>query len=442
MIIDLLNNQNGGSANSVRATYDASPTANSYSEGDYIYYNDTLYVAKTSITAGTALVVDTNIKDPDLPPDTIVSIDGLPGSGGGASKRPSQILVDSTATVDNTPITKTVTVVAGDGVLSAVSSNTNVCTVSITNNVVTITGVASGEATVTVYISETENYEVASASIAVTSTAVKIASWSAATIAEIIDMVEAADEGKIDLYDDCGWRVGQEKTVSLPAIAASGTYSGQSWTVGESQSAQTVTLVLMHKGLYELVNPVKDKTGASRSTCSFAVGLKDSLATAGYMNSSNTNTGSWESSARRAWCNGGFRQAMESIFGTGIFKQFKTKTISAYDGSSIQTSNDYFALPAAAEVFKGDSSYGQGGTAGAQTAYSNLTEFNALTRFTYYETTANRVKKLGSTGSAGGWWERSPSYGNAGGFCRVDSGGGAANGGASYTNGLAPFGCL
>lgn len=336
---------------------------------------------------------------------------------------------------------------SGNGTVTISSSDTSVVTVSPNTlnspgtSIASSTG-KSGSATITVSLSESVNYLSGSTTCSVNCQFITLKSFAAATIDEIKEMVKAADEGQIDLYDDCGWRVGQEKTISLPAIAASGTYSGQSWTVGESQAAQSVTLVLMHKGLYELVTPVMNKSGASRSTCSFVVGLKNCLTTAGYMNSSNTNSGSWESSARKAWCNGGFRQAMESIFGTGIFKQFKTITASTYNGSTNQTSNDYFALPAAAEVFKGDSSYGSGGTAGQQTAYSNLTEFNALTRFTYYETTANRVKKLGSSGSATSWWERSPYYNNATNFCRVNSNGNADANGASSTNGLAPFGCL
>lgn len=361
---------------------------------------------------------------------------------GSVSVSPSSLSLTSVAPSRVVRVT-----IVGDGTVTTGTTASAVATVTPAtlagSGNITVTGVGNGSATITVTLAAGDNYLGASATVVVTVELIKIVSWAAGTIDEIKAIVKAADEGKIDLYEDCGWRVGQEKTVSLPAIAASGTYSGQSWTVGESQAAQSITLVLMHKGLYELVNPVKDKSGASRSTCSFVVGLKDSLATAGYMNSSNTNMGSWESSARRAWCNGGFREAMESIFGSGVFKRFKTKTISEYNGSSIRTSNDYFALPAAAEVFKGDSTSGQGKMPGKQTAFSSLTEFNALTRFTYYETSANRMKKPGSSGSAASWWERSPDYSVDSGFCIVTGGSGSSYVfDAEGTLYLAPFGCI
>ena len=157
------------------------------------------------------------------------------------------------------------------------------------------------------------------------------------------------------------------------------------------------------------------------------------------MNSNNTSSGSWNSSARRAWCNGGFRQALPSTL-RSAFKQFNCVTAQTYNGTTNQTTQDYFALPAAAEVYKGDSTYGTGGSAGQRTAYSNLTEFNALTAFTYYETSANRIKNV--NGTAFVWWERSPFYDNSRLFCRVDPDGTANGDYASYTYGLAPFGCL
>ena len=251
--------------------------------------------------------------------------------------------------------------------------------------------------------------------------------FAAATDSEVIVMVMAADEGYCDLYDDCGWRVGQERTVHLSAMSATG--------VGESHVAQDVTFVLMNKGGKTLTNAVS----SGRTECSFVVGMKDCLNEVGYMNSTGTNNGSWSSSARRAWCNSVFKNAIPSTL-LPIFKQFQNITAQTYNGSTNQTTDDYFALPAAAEVFKGDPTYGTGGSAGKTTAYSNLTEFNALSRFTYYETTANRVKTV--NGSANYWWERSPNYNASAFFCSVNNDGGAANDNASYANGLAPFGVI
>ena len=146
------------------------------------------------------------------------------------------------------------------------------------------------------------------------------------------------------------------------------------------------------------------------------------------MNSSNTNSGSWNGSARRTWCNNVFRNAIPSTL-RAIFKQFKTVTAQTYNGSTNQTSVDYFALPAEREIFDARN-------------YCNQTEYNALFQFDYYKTASNRVKKLGKAGAAGGWWERSPRYSNSNIFCRVFNDGTAASYVASYSYGLAPFGCI
>ena len=279
----------------------------------------------------------------------------------------------------------------------------------------------SSYGTVTVTVTYTENGVTKTASFTV-SVSVKTVTWAGGTDEEIVAMVEAADQGLINLSDY--WAVGDTRTVQLSAMSATG--------VGESQYAQEVDLVLMHAGGYEL----NEAVASGRTTCSFIVGQKDSLATAGYMNSSNTNSGSWNGSARRTWCNNVYKNALPSTL-LPIFKQFKTITAQTYNGSTNQESVDYFALPAAKEVFGGSAT-----SAGSATSHSNLTEFNALFQFDYYKTASNRVKKLGKTGSAHSWWERSPYYGNSTYFCYVYSVGTANSNDASNSYGLAPFGCI
>ena len=281
--------------------------------------------------------------------------------------------------------------------------------------------VFSSFGSVSVVISYTENGITKTTSFTVTVT-LKTVTWANGTDEEIVAMVEAADQGVINLADY--WAVGDVRTVQLSAMSATG--------VGESHAAQQVDLVLMHAGGYTLNTAV----ASGRTKCSFVVGLKDSLAEAGYMNSSNTNSGSWNGSARRTWCNNVFRNAIPSTL-RAIFKQFKTVTAQIYNGSTNQTSVDYFALPAAKEVFGGSAS-----SAGSGTSYSNLTEFNALFQFDYYKTSSNRVKKLGKIGSANTWWERSPYYYDSTAFCIVYSTGDASFGTARGTCGLAPFGCI
>lgn len=236
----------------------------------------------------------------------------------------------------------------------------------------------------------------------------KIVTWANGTDEEIAAMIAAADAGQIDLGDY--WAVNDERTVSLSAMAATG--------VGETHAAQYVTFVLMHKGLYKDAN---DKT------VNFVVGLKDSLNENGYMNSADTNAGSWESSARRTWCNSIFKNAIPASL-RGIFKQFKTVTASENNSDTLKTSLDYFALFAEKEVF------------GTNT-FSRAAEANALTQIDYYKVTANRVKKV--NGSANYWWERSPYSDSSYFFCGVNINGTAdAYGASNTTRSLAPFGCI
>ena len=250
----------------------------------------------------------------------------------------------------------------------------------------------------------------------------KIVTWAGGTDEEIVKMVQLADAGLINLSDY--WTVGDTRTVQLSAMDAIG--------VSESHSAQKVDLVLMHAGGYELNEAVL----SGRRTCSFIVGQKDSLATSGYMNSSKTNSGSWDGSARRNWCNSVYKNALPSTL-LPIFKQFKTITAETYNGTTLKTSLDYFALPAAKEVFGGSVT-----SAGEATGYSNLTEFNALFQFDYYKTASNRIKKLGKTGRPDTWWLRSPYFNFSLYFCLVIQDH-ASYGEADYTSdGLAPFGCI
>ena len=239
-------------------------------------------------------------------------------------------------------------------------------------------------------------------------------SWSDATDAEIVKMVQLADAGTINLADY--WSVGDERQVTLSAMSATG--------VGESHAEQTVTFVLMNAGGKTLANA----TPSGRTECSFIVGMKNGLAEKGYMNASNTNSGGWDACARRTWCNDVFRNAIPLTL-RDIFKQHLNITANGSSSATTTTSTDYFALPAEKEVF------------GSNT-YANITAEVSLTQFEYYKTSSNRIKKTGDGGSAHVWWERSPRSDNSMYFCRVVSNGSADNYLASYPVLLAPFGVI
>lgn len=239
---------------------------------------------------------------------------------------------------------------------------------------------------------------------------IEIVDWATGTDAQIAAMVAAADKGKINLSDY--WKVGDTRTVHLSAMY------GFVSNVNESHAAQDVQFVLTDPGHYTLANGKK---------CNFVVLQKDSLSEYGYMNSSATNNGGWNSCARRTWCNETYRNAVPASL-RGIFRQFKVRTASG-SGSEVTESTDWFSLFSEKEVF-------------GSTTYANSSAESQNTQLNWFKTSSNRIKKNGMNGSASYWWERSPRSGYSGYFCGVGSGGSGYAGYASSSYGLAPFGCI
>ena len=235
---------------------------------------------------------------------------------------------------------------------------------------------------------------------------VKVVSWADGTDEEIAAMVAAADAGKLTLSDH--WHVGDERTVQLSAMSATG--------VGESHAEQAVQMVLTDPGHYTL---------ASGQPCHFVVVQKDCLKETGYMNASSTNNGGWNGCARRTWCNETYRNAIPSAL-MPIFKRF-TNYAANGDGSSAVASSDYFALFSEKEAF-------------GSTTYADSSAESKNTQLDYYMSSSNRIKMV--NGRAGYWWERSPYSGSSYPFCAVNTSGGAGSGGAGSAYGLAPFGCI
>lgn len=240
---------------------------------------------------------------------------------------------------------------------------------------------------------------------------VEIVPWATGTDEQIAAMISALDDGRITI-EDTGWQIGDERTVSLAAMEATG--------VDETHEAQEVTLVLMDSQHYDLVGGGKDH---------FVVGLKNCLNEMGYMNSEVTSAGSWEASARRTWCNNVFKNAIPATL-RNCFKQFEVITCTEWNGTTNTTSNDYFALFAEKEIF-------------GERIISNEVEAAALTQVAYYATEANRIKTI--NGEASDWWERSPHTdprGGGFGFCEVEQDGETSTTVAFAPLGLALFGCI
>ena len=268
----------------------------------------------------------------------------------------------------------------------------------------------SSYGTVTVTVTYTENGVTKTTTTNVTVTVKTVAFNDSATDQEIIDMLDAHEQGIINITDY--WTVNDTRTASISSIAATG--------VGESHAAQQVHVVLSHRG---------GQTLEDGSACTFQWDFVEALAEAGYMNSSNTNSGGYDGSARAPWNDTPMYNALPAWL-KKMTKPFKvTSGVGGGASSGLQTTVHKLALRAEKEVF---------GTR----SYSFSDEANALTQVDYYKTADNKKKKRGISGSVNNWWLRSSYSGSSARFCRVASDGSADYGDASNTFGLAPFGCF
>lgn len=245
-------------------------------------------------------------------------------------------------------------------------------------------------------------------------------SWETGSDEDILSVLNAYYDGLIEL-EDIGWEVGAERDIQVAAMAATG--------VSESHAAQTITMVIMNVGGYELTPTQRVAlNNTDRTHAAYIIGPKHLLASYGYMNSTNTNSGGWRDCARRTWCNDVFYNALDEAF-QGLIKQVKVIASQGSLGhSDTYTTNDYFFLPAEKEVF-------------GSNIYGNSTAESSLSQWTWFETSSHRIKAKRS-GSASGWWERSPCSGVSSYFCNVGGDGSASANSAYGAGGLAPSGCI
>lgn len=245
-------------------------------------------------------------------------------------------------------------------------------------------------------------------------TELKIVTFAGGTDAEIANMIQAHYNDKINIADY--WAVGDTRTVSLSAMAATG--------VGESHRAQTVQFVIGDFEHDELTTPINGHSKAAVTLLQ-----KDCLMDAsnasnpvngngntenGYMNSSDTNVGGWKNCARRIWCNNVFFAALPSAW-QSMVKTVNKKASVGNMQSTIETVQDKIFLAAEIEIFGSitDSFAGEG------------------TQYQYYKNaTANRYKmpKWNSQYVSNTYWERSPYGGNTANICCVHG-----NGGTDYS---------
>ena len=212
------------------------------------------------------------------------------------------------------------------------------------------------------------------------------ASWS--------DIAALSESGSADKY----FSVGDEKTISL--------------TTGEQ-----VTFVILGFDHDDLTSGGK---------AGMTIGMKNLLATTYRMNATGTNAGGWDESEMRTSTMATLLSQLPSDL-QGVIKQVNKKATAGSQSTSITTSADKLWLLAEVEV-DGTTSAGYADE-GEQYEYWKTVKDGTVA--------ADRIKYLSNgSGSANGWWLRSPSVSSSSAFRCIYSTGNVGTSIASATRGV------
>lgn len=372
----------------------------------------------------------------------------------------SLTLSKSTVSLNTSQLADTITATRiGDGVVSAVSSDTSIATVSVSGTTVTITAVANGNATVTVSVAAGTNYlapndETVSVNVSLVSTTLNDNSW--ATISAI------SQAGTGDTY----WDVGDRKEITLNGkIGANYTASNQKLCVFildfNHKDNNVASNNIIWGGFKTALTGGKDVALMDFSDGSYP-SKTDGTKQFNFNHWGNYNYGGWKGSDLRYDILGATSTA-PSGYGSA-----KTTSCVGYDATAATLSSpkeDTFlaALPSDLRSKirlrthyvdnKGNSSNVDANVTAVTDAvfllaefeifgtrsYANQYEQNHQTQMKYYKDGNSKIKyESVRTGTAAIWWEASPKYNNASNFCIVNDSGSAGSNAARSALGLAP----
>lgn len=303
---------------------------------------------------------------------------------------------------------------SGDGVVSAVSNNTSVATVSVSGNVITVTGKAKGTATITVSVATGTNYTAPASktcSVTVTLPTSTLTDNDWATIRE----VSAAGQG--DNY----WDVGDTKNITINGKVGATTFS--------NLSIDVFILGFNHNSAKEGSNLIHFQIGKINGT---AVGLCDSnynttTSTSGafHWNTSNTNGGGWNGCAKRKTLYGNSGTPSSPVSNSlmaalpsdlrAVLQPVTKYTDNTGGGSNtasyVTATTDYIFDLAEFEVF-------------GSRSYANSAEQNYQLQYDYYKAGNSKVAyNHSAVSTAVRWALRSPFCSTNSAFCFVDTDG-------------------
>ena len=318
---------------------------------------------------------------------------------------------------------------AGDGAISAVSSDTSVATVSVSGTTVTVNSVndKTGTATITVSVAAGTNHTAPSNKTCAVSCEFLPAIGTALNDISWADIKRISDAGLASSY----FAVGDRKAVALSGTAGSLSLSGTYYCY---------IIGIDHNSAKEGTNRIHFQFGYTAASGGVHIAFIDGGYGSNYtsgsyfnMNNANSNSGGWANSRMRTTIIPTFKACLPSDL------QAVLKTVTKYSDNTgggsntasyvTATTDDIFLL-AEFEVF-------------GSRRYANSAEQNYQAQYAYYSAGNSKVRyRHSSTGSTAGWWLRSVRADYSVSFCSVNTSGSAGASGADGSRGFAPAFCV
>ena len=300
---------------------------------------------------------------------------------------------------------------AGDGAVSASSSNTSVAAVNVSGTKITVTGKANGSATITVNVAAGTNHTAPSSKTFTVKVSILSASTSATSGVTYISGISGITQADLNRY---------AKAISNNSAITNETSTvyiddgdnhykisvGDTVTISVSGASYSVCIIGFNHD--DLTNSTAYGTATATGKAGFSFQMVDCLATIYTMNSSNTNSGGWDSCALCTTLQSTIKNTIAAAW-TGIMKNVNKKTSAGSQSKTINTTSDDLFLLSEIEIFGSttNSAPGEG------------------SQYAYYKAGNSKIKTV--NGSANSWWERSPYVNNTLSFCFVFNGDASAS---------------
>ena len=334
-------------------------------------------------------------------------------------------------TTDNQSDTITITR-EGTGAISASSSDTQVATTSVSGNVITVTGVKSGNCVITINVAADTNHtapasQTVNVSASLISNTLNENSWA--------DIKSVSDAGTGSTY----WNVGDYKNIQI-----FGTVQGMSL----NSTVRAFILGFNHNSAKEGSNRIHFQIGKTTSGTDIAFCDSDYSnigSSQGFrMNLSNTNVGGWNDSYGRKTLLGNSGTptsppANSFMAALPVDLRAVMKPVTKYTDNTGNASNTSGAVTATTDYLFFLAEFEVHGSR----SYANQYEQNYQAQYDYYKAGNSKVKyRHDATGTVVYHWCRSASFGNSVLFCRVNLNGTPGHNNAHYSFGLAPGFCV